>query len=110
MPTDCINLQLTHGAEQLQKISAPCVNCKSIQSVGINLQFNKILQDFWLSEWNKSLDYILQTMKLPNVDEELILELLGIAHTNDTAASIPGMALQVVEFSNGVYKIRKIVA
>ena len=29
-------------------------------------------------------------MKLPNVDEELILELLGIAYTNDTAASIPG--------------------
>ena len=61
-------------------------------------------------EWNKSLDYILQSMKLPNVDEELMLELLGIAHTNDTAASIPGMALQVVEFSNGEYKIRKIFA
>ena len=49
-------------------------------------------------------------MKLPNVDEELILELLGIAHTNDTAASIPGMAIQVVEFSNGGYKFRKIFA
>ena len=34
-------------------------------------------------------------MKLPNVDEELILELLGIAHTNDTAASIPGGDIKI---------------
>jgi hypothetical protein len=34
-------------------------------------------------------------MKLPNVDEELILELLGIAYTNDTAASIPGGDIKI---------------
>ena len=36
------------------------------------------------------LDYILQTMKLPNMDEDLILELFGIAYVNDFSALLPG--------------------